>query len=146
MRDSLAHSTPSRHSGGEGKPGYRVRLLEVVQLTPEGVAHRENGELCLLAWSRVRRALAAEVGEPEGVRTVVFDLVVALDDQGCDVYRFDCDPYADAMRAARAIEGGVGAERTAASIKSMASDGTSTRWYPDLGSLAEEAWAELRDA
>ena len=90
----------------------------------------------------------AEVGEPEGVRTIVFDLVVRPDPQngerrpdGSDdgafqVFRLDADPYEDAVDVARAIERALG-ERAAASLKNLAADGVASWSYPDLESFEE---------
>ena len=49
---------------------------------------------------RILHALAAEVGEPEGVRTVVFDLLVERKATGCVVCRFDADPGPEAKALA----------------------------------------------
>jgi hypothetical protein len=125
---------------------YRVQLLRDATPTPEGVVHTGERGPELLPWSRVLCALAAEVGEPEGVRTMVFDLVVRLGRRACEVCRFDADPCAGAMEVARAIERGVGPERASNSLKSLAADGMATRWHPDLEELADRSLAELADA
>jgi hypothetical protein len=127
MSDS-ASTRPSR---------YRVCLLYEARPTDAGIAYRHGDESRLLEWSRVERALAAEVGEPEGVRTIVFDLLVEIDDCSCVAYRFDADPAEGAMEVARAIATCVPADQTDASIKSMATDGIPSRSYPDLESLAQ---------
>jgi hypothetical protein len=114
---------------------YRVQLLIRAAATEPGLEfHDEQGE-GLLAWDRVLGALAAEVGEPQGVRTVVFDLVVRTE-APVEVYRFDSDPYDGAQEMARALLRHLGPDRTSSSIKSIAVDGMATRWYPDLESLA----------
>ena len=93
----------------------------------------------LLPWSAVQTAIAAEVGEPEGVRTVVFDLMVERRRRASDPA-----PRRRARRgrhAARARDRAGGVEGTqAAGIESLAADGTPARWYPDL-----ETFAEARD-
>ncbi len=91
----------------------------------------------MLEWSRVKRVIAAEVGEPQGVRTIVFDLVLEADDEDWVVCRFDADPSEDAMEIARTIAGALPADRVGGSIESMATDGVASRGYPDLESFEE---------
>jgi hypothetical protein len=116
---------------------YCAHVLSEARPTGAGVAYRCGDEPHLLEWSRVKRALAAEVGEPQGVRTIVFDLVVEVDDRSCVAYRFDADPTEDATEVARAIATSLPSDRIGASIKSVARDGVPSRWYPDLESLSE---------
>ncbi len=91
----------------------------------------------MLEWSRVKHVIAAEVGEPQGVRTIVFDLVLEADDEDWVVCRFDADPSEDAMEIARTIAGALPADRVGGSIKSMATDGVASCGYPDLESFEE---------
>jgi len=125
---------------------YRVRLLRHPELTAEGVLHEEEGSRRLLPWRAVRGALAADVGEPEGVRTIVFDLCVEVADGVCSVWRLDAEPGGDAMGLARRIRTGLagrGDDRVSPSLKSVADDGLPTRWYPDLASFEADAAEEL---
>jgi hypothetical protein len=117
--------------------GYRVEVLSEARPTEAGVVHRSGERTVLLEWCRVRRAVAAEVGEPQGVRTIVFDLVLETDGAEAIVCRFDADPSDNAMAIARAIAASLPPDRTEASIKILASEGTATRWYPDLESFEE---------
>jgi hypothetical protein len=86
----------------------------------------------LLAWSRVRRAFAAEVGEPEGIRTVVFDLVIGIEGSECLALRFDAEPGDDARSIARAIELGLGPDLCDASLHTVAAEGFAPFTHPDL--------------
>lgn len=127
---------------------YCVELLENPAATPGGVTHGAEARRALLPWADVCWAIAAEIGEPEGVRTIVFDLVTrrARDDGRDDewqVRRLDAEPGEDAIALARLVEQGLGADRKASSIKSLATDGIPTRWYPDLQAFEEDALAEL---
>lgn len=125
------HPDPSR---------YRVSVLTAAEATDAGIAYRDDaGGPSQLSWTEVQFALAAEVGEPEGVRTIVFDLVLDRRDDRYAVCRLDADPGEDAMSLARAIVAGLGPGIDCPSIKSVATDGTPSRWYPDLQSLAEAA-------
>ena len=122
----------------ERQARYRVRVLRAPAAGALGVAHEEDGVPALLLWSCVIRAIAAEVGEPEGVRTIVFDLVVA-DRGGFHVYRLDAEPGEEAMDLARAIERALDPEQRCPTIKSVATDGIPAAWHPDLRSFEEEA-------
>jgi hypothetical protein len=136
----VSNSPPS--SAGRETPipdavSYRVELLTDARPTPAGIAYRCGRRSLVLEWSRVERVIAAEVGEPQGVRTIVFDLVLEADDADWVVCRFDADPSEDAMEIASAIAGALPADRLGGSIKSMATDGVASHWYPDLESFEE---------
>ena len=90
---------------------YRVELLAWAQVQDDGVAFREAGEKRLLRWEQVIVALAAHVGEPEGVSTVVFDLVIERKEAECLVCRFDADPGDAAMEVARSLMNAIGRKR-----------------------------------
>mgnify|MGYP001822848488 CR=1 FL=1 len=102
---------PSRD---EVRARYSVRLLAGAQATERGVVHQEGAAERLLEWGEVDWVLAAEVGEPQGVRTVVFDLVVDGGAGSFAVCRFDAEPGEDAVAVARAIAGALPAERLGA--------------------------------
>lgn len=114
---------------------YRVTLLPEAELSETGLVHREGAASRVLEWSRVQRALAAEVGEPEGVRTIVFDLIVEIRGDTCAAVRFDADPSENAVEWARALDRALGPERSTPSIKSVAVDGVPGRWFPDVESF-----------
>ena len=116
---------------------YRVQLLTDARLTPAGIAYRCGSRSPVVEWGRVKHATAAEVGEPQGVRTIVFDLVLEAGDEEWVVCRFDADPSEAAMVTARAIVGALPAGRVGGSIKSLATDGVASRWYPDIESFEE---------
>jgi hypothetical protein len=128
---------------GAPRAGYRVELLQEARTAPEGIHHRAGGEPCLLRWDEVWFAVAAEVGEPEGVRTVVFDLVLGCDAQGWRAARLDAEPGTDAEEIARAIHSGVGPRQRGPSIKSLAGDGVPSWWYADLEGFEEAVLAAI---
>ena len=124
---------------------YRVRLLADAQVAEDGIAYGpevEPGESRLIPWGRILRAVASEIGEPEGIRIIVFDLLVGLEGDGCDVVRLDAEPGEEAMTLALALERALDSSRLTGSIKSLATDGTPTRWYPDLESFEAAALRE----
>jgi len=125
------------------RAGYRVDLLCEIRLAAGGVLHRTPAGERLLRWDEVRFAVAAEVGEPEGVRAIIFDLVLGRDADGWRVARLDADPGPAALAIAQAIQGGVGPQRRGPSIKSLASDGVASWWYPDLESFEAAAAAAI---
>jgi hypothetical protein len=129
--------------GSAPRAGYRVEHLRQFRVADAGVLHATPSGERLLPWSDVRFALAAEVGEPEGVRAIVFDLVLGGDAVGCRVARLDADPGPVALEIARAIHDGVGAQQRGPSIKSLASDGVASWWYADLESFEDAAAAVI---
>jgi len=137
----MISNSPSSSAGREtpipDAVSYRVELLTDARPTPAGIAYRCGSSSPVLEWSRVEHVVAADVGEPQGVRTIVFDLVLGVDDEGWDVCRFAADPSEDAVEVARAIAGALPADRVGSSIKSMVTDGVASRWYPDLESFEE---------
>jgi hypothetical protein len=124
---------------------YRVRVLHAPALTAQGVEHGGRGERVHLPWDEIRCVIAAEVGEPQGVRTIVFDLLAADHEGGWIAFRSDAEPGQSAMELARALQIGVGLERASASLKSLASDAIPTRWYPDLETFENDARSLLRE-
>jgi hypothetical protein len=124
--------------GSTGSARYRVHLLGDPEVCAAGVTHRKGDRRTLLPWSRVEHAIAAEIGEPEGVRTTVFDLVVR-ESGGWLAYRLDAEPGEDAISLAQDIARSLRAGCPSTSLKSLATDGIPTRRYPDLVSFEQEA-------
>ena len=131
-------------SSDELRDRYRVELLPETVPTAEGIEYARSGERAVLRWSEIELALTAEVGEPEGVRTIVFDLIVARDDESYQIRRMDAEPGEDAMELARILGDRLGPDRTTASIKSVATDGIASRWYPDIDSFELDAMHSLK--
>ena len=130
---SLSNDSAAAH------PRYAVQLLHEVEADERGLRHRGG----IVEWDRVERAYAADVGEPEGVRTIVFDLVVEIAGPECVAYRFDAEPGEQAVELARRIEKRVPAGSCSGSVRALAKDGLSSRWYPDLESFECANLAEL---
>jgi hypothetical protein len=136
---------PDGRSAARAAPcaGYRVEFLREIRLSAGGVLHRTAAGERLLRWEEVRFAVAAEVGEPEGVRAIVFDLVLGRDSDGWRVARLDADPGPAALAIAQAIHAGVGPQQRGPSIKSLASDGVASWWHADLESFEEAVAAAI---
>jgi len=136
---------PQEH-GRRPEPSQRAypvaQVLERPIVDASGIRHGSDDAQEEIGWSRILWAIAAEVGEPEGVRTIVFDLVSRAE-PGLRVLRLDAEPGEDAIALARAVAGALGDARKVPSIRSLATDGIPARWYPDLRSFEEDAAAEL---
>ena len=129
--------------GSDVGPRYRVEVLSWVEVGEHGVGYFAGSRRTTLQWASVLFALSAQVGEPEGVCTVVFDLVVERKGDECQVCRFDADPGPDAQRLAERILAGLGRARCSRSLIELASDGHPSRFVPDLDTVAESALEEL---
>ena len=127
----------------DGATRYRVEVLPWAEVGPGGIACSEGPEQRTLPWSRILHALAAYVGEPEGVCTIVFDLVVERKETECLVCRFDADVGEPAQTVARALLEHLGRERCSRSLADLAKEGVPTRSYADLDALAEASLEEL---
>ena len=64
--------------------------------------------------------MVAEVGEPEGVRTIVCDLVRRAFGGGYKAHRLDADPGDAAQALARGLEAGLGSGAASVALKSLA--------------------------
>ena len=126
----------------ERRARYPVRVLESPRLEPGGIAHGPASGRELLDWGKVERVVVAEVGEPEGVRTIVCDLIGHAAG-ALAVYRLDAEPGDAAIALARALERGLGPRRAPPALKSLATDGLAPRWCPDLRTFEEEALEEI---
>ncbi len=121
----------------DGPPGrYRVQTLANPELCERGIAHGDPANPRIVEWTAIRWALAAEIGEPEGVRTIIFDLVVGRihgsAGSAFEICRLSAEPGEEAMQLASAIERALAPQYSAPSIKSLAAEGTPSRWYQNL--------------
>jgi hypothetical protein len=141
LRD--APSADLRSPAPAARAGYCAQLLHDVRVEPCGLRFRIGAGERSLVWDEVWFAVAAEVGEPEGVRAIVFDLVVGRDEGGWRALRLDAEPGAFALQIARALQAGLPRGRRGPSIKSLASDGVPSQWYADLESFEESVAAAI---
>ncbi len=128
----------------KGPSVYRADVLHAPRIVENGVAHVSEGGEEVLGWEEVRYALVADVGEPEGVRAIVFDLVLAIEHSECHVVRLDAEPGSDAIGIAQSIEEAIGREHCTSALHSLATDGAILWWYPDLSSYEEAALEAVR--
>jgi hypothetical protein len=127
----------------EVRARYSVRALVEPRITASGISEGQAGARRKLPWSQVLRAVAAEVGEPQGVRTVVFDLVVGRSEDAYSLVRFDAEPGEASEEAARALARALTPEQLDGSIRSLASEGGPAQWHPDLESFEEASLLAL---
>jgi len=131
-------------SAGDTPCGYPVQMLAAPAVTRRGIEHRVGPEDGLLPWEGVVYGIAAMVGEPEGVCTIVFDLLVEARESQFRVYRFDADPTGDAIPVAVALVDHLGSERCGPSLLAMAKEGSTGLWYSDLESFETASVGLLR--
>jgi len=123
---------------------YRVHLLPGAKPTERGVLYRRGSQGLLLAWGRVERAFAAEVGESEGERSIAFDLAVEVSGPVCVICRMEAEPGEEAIRVARAIQLGVGSENCNPCVKSLADCGVASLTFPDTETFGEAMLESVR--
>jgi hypothetical protein len=101
----------------------------------------------VLEWIAIRRALAAEVAEPEGVCSVVFDLLVraVAEPEGhvFTVFRLDAEPGEDAQRLAGLLARKLAQGAAGPSIKRLAVEGVASNRYQDLAEFEAAALESL---
>ena len=124
----------------ERRLAYVVRLL--APAVCEGTGLRAASGECL-RWSDIQRVLCADVGEPEGVRTLVFDLVLDVRPDEVRVARVDADPGPAAQALAGALLQGLPGDCSDAELREVAKDGLTNRWFPDLESFEDANTAQL---
>jgi len=123
----------------EVRSRYLVCNLSGVRLEAAGVRH-EGG---LVSWETIVRVRAAEVGEPQGVRATVFDLVIGWEGQRVRVVRFVAEPGEEAVSVAQRLTAALAPGCLTASIKSLAAEGSPRDWHPDSESFNESSLAAL---
>jgi len=135
------------HSGSESQAQVpsraRVHRLPGAKPTERGVLYRRGGERFLLAWNRVQRAFAAEVGEA-GAGRAVFDLAIETTGPECVLCRLDAAPGEEAMLVAKAIQVALDDDRCNPCVHSLADGGLACRHYPDLEIFTESVLEAIR--
>ena len=116
---------------------YAVRLLADARPALGGLVYSTAEGEKRVAWDEVQYVLAAEIGEPQGIRIIVFDLVVAGGDGTWSVLRFDAEPGEDAEAVAQVLAEAIPAERLGAAVKSLATRSAIAEWFSDVESFEE---------
>ncbi len=124
-------------------PDYEARIPSRIEIAERGLVGEDG---VLLEWVRLELALAAGIGEPQGVSTILFDLIERVEGPDCVAYRLRADSSEEAMALGRDLEAAIGAERCDPALLSLAKDGTTSRWYPDIESFERSNLAALRSA
>lgn len=136
-------ASPAPAAGDQVPSRYRVHLLPRAKPTDRGVLYLRGDEQFLLAWERVKRAFAAQVGAAESGHVVVFDLAVSVRGPECIVCRLESAP-AKAPALARAIELGVAPEARTPGLRALAGEGGAPLAYPDVETFAEASLESIR--
>jgi hypothetical protein len=123
---------------------YQVQVLAAPVVSRRGIEHRVRDGEELLPWDRVAFAIAAMVGEPEGVCTIVFDLLIEGSGSPLRVCRLDADPAEDAIPLAAAIADYLGRSRCGPSLLAMATEGSTGMSFADLESFEAASIRLLR--
>jgi hypothetical protein len=123
---------------------YRVEVLSAPVATRQGIEYRVGEGEEILPWEQVEFAIAAMVGEPEGVCTIVFDLLIEASEAEFRVCRLDADPAEAAIPLSIAITDHLGRERCGASVQAMVKEGSTGLWYSDVESFEAAATGLLR--
>src|SRR5258705_1164227 len=87
---------------------YRLQLLEEPCVSGAGIEHGPERGRELLCWRDVLGAVAAEVGEPEGVRTIVFDLLAQASRGERVALRLDVEPGEPSTALSQVISAALG--------------------------------------
>lgn len=133
---SLPHSSPAAWPAPRVPSRCRVHWLPDAKPTERGIVYRRGRERFLLAWSRVQRAFAGQVGAAGDPPSVVFDLAVVTRGSECVICRTSAAPGEAAMRLARAVQLGMAGE-VDPSIAAVAEAGGAARRHADL-----DAWTD----
>jgi len=122
-------------ANSEHEQCYRVSVLSEASPSEQGIRYRGPDGTQMLPWRTIQAALAGEVGEHEGVRTIIFDLVIdrVITSRGVlfSICRLSAEPGEEAMNLAGAITSALG-DNARQGIKTLAAEGCSSLWYPDL--------------
>jgi hypothetical protein len=119
----------------------RVHRLVAPKPTERGVLYEREGEVFLLAWTRVRWAFAAEVGE---ARALAVDLVIGGGGPECVSCRVDDAAAADARRIAQAALLALGTEACDPGLRGLAEDGETGRHFAEMDVFGEAVLEAVR--
>lgn len=125
---------------GTVDPAYREWTIWVVSppgLHAYGLSLEWAGKKYEIEWNEIERVFAAEVGEPEGIRAIVFDLIWTGGPEGPVLLRFSVDPCDGPKHPAQRFVDSLGESRCSGSLRSLARDGRATDCFSHLDTLDE---------
>ena len=128
---------PRRDSTGE----WTIWVVHQPGLSARSLSIEWEGDRYEIDWSEIEKALAAEVGEPEGVRAVIFDLVWPAAPPGAAILRFSIDPSDGPKRPAQLLLEALGESRCSGSLLGLAREGRPTARFSHLDQM-DDALAE----
>jgi len=132
IHGSDAREVPSR---------LRVHRLAAPKATERGVLYERDGEVFLLAWTRVRWAFAAEVGDADAL---TIDLVIGGEGAECVSCRVDHAAADDARRIAQAALLALGSEACDPGLRGLAEDGEAGRHFAEMDVFGEAVLEAVR--
>ena len=122
-------------------------VVEVLGFEAAGVVFEFEGATHRVPWAQLVAGFASQVGEPDGVRTIVFDLACCRfafeGDPEPALLRFSIDPSEEPRGAAQRIVDMLGKTACSASLHALAREGATTESHADLQSLDEALLASL---
>ena len=131
-----------------GEPKLDERGLALPRTPSEAMERHQlpqQSDVQRLPWSQIEAAFADAVGEPEGIRAIVYDLALRRPDpEGMrPVLRFSLDPWDGAAEVAKQLVTALGASRCSTPLQILAAEGALPVLHPDLSSLDAERATEL---
>ncbi len=127
----------SRAPANGGYCEWTIGVIPAPHLAPTGIELEWQDRHCVIAWEDVAHAFAAEVGEPEGIRAVVFDLMCTAEVTGAVLLRFSVDPSDGPKGPAQRLVEVLGPKRCSHSLQAVAREGCATDRYSHLDQLDE---------
>ena len=124
-------------------------VVEVLGFEAAGVVFDFEGATHRVPWAQLVAGFASQVGEPDGVRTIVFDLACcrfAFDSEADPepaLLRFSIDPCEEPRGAAQRIVDMLGKAACSSSLHALAREGATTESHVDLQSLDEALFSSL---
>jgi hypothetical protein len=128
---------PRRESAVE----WTIWVVHQPGLSARSLSIEWEGDRYEVDWTEIEKALAAEVGEPEGIRAVIFDLVWPGAPPGAAILRFSVDPCDGPKRPAQLLVAALGEARCSGSLLGLAREGRPTDRFSHLDQI-DDALAE----
>ncbi len=135
MASAPVKASPPTSRSGE----WTIWVVQHPNLGARSLEIEWEGDRHEIGWDAVEYAYAAEVGEPEGIRAVVFDLLWPSGPSGgggdAVILRFSVDPCDGPKQPAQRIVETLGESRCSNSLQSLSRDGRATDCFSHLDFL-----------